>query len=81
MDSKLVYRGLRQVSDWALRFYSDIYVDGQENVPPDGPLIMCVLLLHISSPTVMYTVLERDENAFADLRLLELRAITTRFWT
>ncbi|KAI0746755.1 glycerol-3-phosphate-1-acyltransferase [Daedaleopsis nitida] len=40
MELKLVYRGLRQVSDWALRFYSDIYVDGQENVPHDGPLII-----------------------------------------
>ena len=42
MELKLVYRGLRQVSDWALRFYSDISVDGAENVPKDGPLIMCV---------------------------------------
>ncbi|KAI0360695.1 glycerol-3-phosphate-1-acyltransferase [Trametes cingulata] len=40
MELKLVYRGLRQVSDWALRFYSEIYVDGQENVPRDGPLII-----------------------------------------
>ncbi|RDX54483.1 acyltransferase [Lentinus brumalis] len=39
-ELKLVYRGLRQVSDWALRFYSDIYVDGEENVPPNGPLII-----------------------------------------
>ncbi|KAI0717400.1 acyltransferase [Cerioporus squamosus] len=39
-ELKLVYRGLRQISDWALHFYSDIYVDGQENVPPDGPLII-----------------------------------------
>ncbi|EIW55730.1 glycerol-3-phosphate-1-acyltransferase [Trametes versicolor FP-101664 SS1] len=39
-ELKLVYRGLRQVSDWALRFYSEIYVDGQENVPLDGPLII-----------------------------------------
>ena len=44
MELKLVYRGLRQVSDWALRFYSDIHVDGEENVPRDGPLIMCVFL-------------------------------------
>ena len=42
MELKLVYRGLRQVSDWALRFYSDVYVDGIENVPRDGPIILCV---------------------------------------
>ncbi|KAM5537073.1 hypothetical protein V8D89_009219 [Ganoderma adspersum] len=42
MELKLVYRGLRQISDWALRYYSEVYVDGEENVPPDGPLIMCV---------------------------------------
>ncbi|KAI0646294.1 glycerol-3-phosphate-1-acyltransferase [Trametes meyenii] len=40
MEAKLVYRGLRQLSDWALRFYSEIRVDGQENVPRDGPLII-----------------------------------------
>ncbi|KAI0826632.1 glycerol-3-phosphate-1-acyltransferase [Trametes gibbosa] len=40
MELKVVYRGLRQVSDWALRFYSEIYVDGEENVPRDGPLII-----------------------------------------
>ena len=42
MELKLVYRGLRQISDWALRFYSEVHVDGVENVPPDGPLIMYV---------------------------------------
>ena len=42
MELKLVYRGLRQISDWALRFYSEVYVDGVGNVPPDGPLIMYV---------------------------------------
>ena len=42
MELKLVYRGLRQISDWALRYYSEVHVDGQEYVPPDGPLIMCV---------------------------------------
>ncbi|RPD65473.1 glycerol-3-phosphate-1-acyltransferase [Lentinus tigrinus ALCF2SS1-7] len=39
-ELKLVYRGLRQISDWALRFYSDVDVHGQENVPADGPLII-----------------------------------------
>ncbi|KAI8970577.1 glycerol-3-phosphate-1-acyltransferase [Trametes punicea] len=40
MELKLVYRGLRQLSDWILHFYSEIYVDGGENVPRDGPLII-----------------------------------------
>lgn len=54
-ELKLVYRGLRQVSDWALRFYSEIYVDGQENVPLDGPLIMCVSEF-ASSPAAAFDV-------------------------
>ncbi|KAH9920018.1 glycerol-3-phosphate-1-acyltransferase [Epithele typhae] len=40
MELKLVYRSLRQISDWALRFYSDVYVEGEENVPEHGPLII-----------------------------------------
>lgn len=40
---KLVYRTLRKISDWTVGgFYSDVYIDGQGNVPKDGPLIMYV---------------------------------------
>ncbi|TFK50350.1 hypothetical protein OE88DRAFT_1808699 [Heliocybe sulcata] len=41
MELKLVYRVLRKISDWALsEFYSEVYVEGQENVPQAGPLIV-----------------------------------------
>ncbi|KAK0216874.1 hypothetical protein IW262DRAFT_1507360, partial [Armillaria fumosa] len=38
---KLVYRILRQLSHWTVDgFYSEVYVEGDENVPKDGPLII-----------------------------------------
>ncbi|EKM48244.1 uncharacterized protein PHACADRAFT_51675, partial [Phanerochaete carnosa HHB-10118-sp] len=41
MDSKLVYRALRQISQWTVDgFYSEVRVSGQENVPATGPLIV-----------------------------------------
>ncbi|KAJ7475828.1 glycerol-3-phosphate-1-acyltransferase [Mycena latifolia] len=42
MELRLVYRILRQASDWALGggFYSDVYVSGEHNVPKDAPLII-----------------------------------------
>ncbi|KAJ7364019.1 glycerol-3-phosphate-1-acyltransferase [Mycena albidolilacea] len=41
MELRLVYRILRKVSDWTLEtFYSEVYVDGAENVPKTGPLII-----------------------------------------
>ncbi|PCH38936.1 acyltransferase [Wolfiporia cocos MD-104 SS10] len=40
MGLRLVYRTLRKFSDWALMFYSEVHVDGIENVPQDGPLIV-----------------------------------------
>lgn len=44
MELKLVYRVLRKASDWALEgFYSEVLVEGTENVPQDRPMIVCVL--------------------------------------
>ena len=43
MELKLVYRALRKISEWTLGgFYEEVYVDGQEHVPKDGPLIVWV---------------------------------------
>ncbi|EIN05733.1 hypothetical protein PUNSTDRAFT_106716 [Punctularia strigosozonata HHB-11173 SS5] len=54
MELKLVYRALRKISDWALDgFYSEVYVDGAENVPERAPLIMRVdldLILAVTRP-------------------------------
>ncbi|KAI0266355.1 hypothetical protein BC834DRAFT_874162 [Gloeopeniophorella convolvens] len=42
MDLMIVYIILRKVSDWSLsQFYTDVHVDGEGNVPKDGPLIIC----------------------------------------
>ncbi len=41
MDFMIVYIILRKISDWSLTsFYSGVHVDGTENVPKDGPLLM-----------------------------------------
>ncbi|KAF9044221.1 hypothetical protein BJ165DRAFT_1347805 [Panaeolus papilionaceus] len=40
-ELKLIYRFLRKVSDWTVAgYYSDVYIEGEENVPKDGPLII-----------------------------------------
>ncbi|KAF8066653.1 glycerol-3-phosphate-1-acyltransferase [Lyophyllum atratum] len=41
MELKVVYRILRKISDWSVSgFYSEVHVEGQENVRRDGPLII-----------------------------------------
>lgn len=41
-DTKFVYRTLRLISDWALvGFYSDVCVQGENNVRQKGALILC----------------------------------------
>ncbi|KAL0952573.1 hypothetical protein HGRIS_006829 [Hohenbuehelia grisea] len=41
MELQLVYRFLRRLSDWILdRYYSEVFVDGKENVPRHTPLII-----------------------------------------
>lgn len=41
MELKLVYRWLRKTSDFALEeFYSEVLVEGSENVPQDRPIIV-----------------------------------------
>ncbi|KAF9025222.1 hypothetical protein BDZ89DRAFT_953942 [Hymenopellis radicata] len=41
INLQLVYRALRTISDWTVHgYYSELYVQGEENVPRDGPLII-----------------------------------------
>ncbi|PPQ84398.1 hypothetical protein CVT25_012497 [Psilocybe cyanescens] len=41
MELKIVYRVLRKISDWTVAgYYSETYVEGQENIPKHGPLII-----------------------------------------
>lgn len=41
MELKLAYRILRKISDWAIAgYYSDLTVQGSENVPKNGPVII-----------------------------------------
>lgn len=53
MELKVAYRVLRKLSDWLVGgFYSDVDVDGYENVPRVGPLIMyvcCTMSTSLSS--------------------------------
>lgn len=43
MELKIVYRILRKISDWSVGgFYSEVYVEGHENMTRDKPLIMYV---------------------------------------
>lgn len=45
MELKIVYRILRKVSDWTLEgIYSEVYVEGQENVQKDNRLIVYALV-------------------------------------
>lgn len=45
MELKIVYRVLRKISDWTVAgYYSETCVEGQENIPLHGPLIMYVFL-------------------------------------
>ncbi|KAK7049857.1 hypothetical protein VNI00_005287 [Paramarasmius palmivorus] len=40
-ELKLAYRTLRKISDWAVTgYYDDVNVQGYENVPKDGPVII-----------------------------------------
>ncbi|KAK7692013.1 hypothetical protein QCA50_005418 [Cerrena zonata] len=40
MAPLLVYRSLREASDWMLNFYSELVTLGHENVSPSGPLLI-----------------------------------------
>ncbi|KII85516.1 hypothetical protein PLICRDRAFT_319211 [Plicaturopsis crispa FD-325 SS-3] len=41
MELKLVYRALRQISEWTVAgYYNEVRVEGAENVPADAPLII-----------------------------------------
>lgn len=41
MELKVVYRALRKISDWTVNgYYSEVYVEGQENIPKKGPLVL-----------------------------------------
>lgn len=54
MEFKVVYRALRQISLWTVGgFYEEVYVDGIENIPKDGPLIMYVSLSLINNSNNM----------------------------
>jgi hypothetical protein len=57
MELLLVYRILVKISEWATNgYYSEIEVAGEDNVPKDDPLILCVV------DTSNYTT----TNAFAE---------------
>jgi glycerol-3-phosphate O-acyltransferase/dihydroxyacetone phosphate acyltransferase len=41
MELKLIYRALRQLSEWTVSgFYSELHIEGASNVPKGGHLIL-----------------------------------------
>ena len=74
MELKLVYRALRKVSDWTLSdYYSEVSIQGKENVPKGGPVIMYVSNI-ASSPALAH-------NSY-DLELLPttMKSLTLLRW-
>ncbi|KAF9025271.1 hypothetical protein BDZ89DRAFT_953991, partial [Hymenopellis radicata] len=67
---QLVYHTLHTISDWTVHgYYSELYVQGEENVPRDGPLIMCVhptttTRYSTSQPSVTVTIPYRRQLCF-----------------
>lgn len=42
-NSMILHRVIRRLAGWAIwSFFSEIHIIGEENVPYDGPLIVCV---------------------------------------
>ncbi len=42
-DFYAMHRVIRRVAGWAVwSFFADVHIIGEENVPKDGPLIVCV---------------------------------------
>ena len=43
-DPKLLHRVIRRLAGWAVwSFFTELHVIGGENVPKNGPIIVCVL--------------------------------------
>ena len=45
-NNKALHRALRRLAGWGVwSFFSNVHVVGAENVPRDGPMIVCVFFL------------------------------------
>ena len=75
MAPLLVYRSLREASDWMLNYYSEIGVLGQENIPREGPLLMLVYSQTWTEGTAL-----NPETMLTLLCCSVWHAITTRLW-
>jgi len=50
-DTKVLHIIIRKLCDWALSsFFTEIRVIGGENVPKDGPIIVCVKVISDTWP-------------------------------
>ena len=46
-ENKLLHRAIRQLAGWAIwSFFSEVHLIGEENVPKEGPMIVCVAYNH-----------------------------------
>jgi hypothetical protein len=63
MELKVVYRILRKISDWTLNgFYDEVHVEGYENVPKEGPIILCVLFCSSCCKSLEYIMQGIDSS-------------------
>lgn len=47
-DSMILHRVIRRLAGCAIwSFFSEVHIIGEENVPKDGPLIVCVLVYFV----------------------------------
>ena len=80
MELKLVYRTLRKISDWTVTgYYSDCVVQGGENVPETGPLIMYVAaaVYPFHTTTQPYPRAPTHHNELVDIGALGMSLIPT----
>lgn len=75
MELKLVYRFLRKMSDWEIAgYYSDVHVQGYENVPKDGPVIMWVKYTLNSIETTELHSAATHHNELIDIATLGIQS-------
>ena len=83
MELKLVYRTLRKISDWTVTgYYSDCVVQGSENVPETGPLIMYVAaaVYPFYTTTLPYPRAPTHHNELVDIGALVMSLYPHRLY-
>lgn len=64
-DPPLHYKLLRSIVGWLLRVLARLEVEGLENVPPNGPLLVVTNHIHWLDPVVAFAILPHQAVVFA----------------